>query len=99
MCDKHLLGQHIELHMIVGCIKKNKSLRGYLEKGLISLHNISYWHGRIIWEMANRGMNHRSPLKKFNESKYRMGNVDAKKNLKELASRCLNCRNRISESL
>ena len=35
MCRKHLLGEHVELHMIAACLRLGKSIRGYVETGLI----------------------------------------------------------------
>lgn len=37
MCNKHLFGEHVELHMFVGIINKNKSLAGYLKNKLIEV--------------------------------------------------------------
>ena len=31
LCRKHLLGEHVELHMLVGWIIKGKSIQGYLD--------------------------------------------------------------------
>lgn len=33
LCDKHLLGEHVEHHMFIGTLRKNKSIQGYLDKG------------------------------------------------------------------
>ena len=35
LCRKHLLGEHLEIHMFVGSINKKISMKGYLEKGFL----------------------------------------------------------------
>jgi hypothetical protein len=35
LCNQHLLGEHLEMHMFVGCIKKGISLKGYYENKLV----------------------------------------------------------------
>ena len=40
MCRQHLLGEHVEIHMFVGAISRGKSVKGYLEKGLLEVHNM-----------------------------------------------------------
>ena len=37
LCKKHLLGEHVELHMFVGTINKNKKLDGYKKNGLVEV--------------------------------------------------------------
>ena len=69
MCDQHLLGEHVELHMLVGSIKKGISLNGYVRNGLIEPKSIIKRHEQLAKEMKRRGMNHRSPLKSFNLNK------------------------------
>ena len=44
LCMKHLLGEHVELHMFVGTINKNKKLDGYRKNGLVEIHNIQSRH-------------------------------------------------------
>ena len=65
LCRKHLLGEHVELHMFIGTINKNKKLNGYRENGLVEVHNIKSRHAELVSEMKSRGMNHNSPLQKF----------------------------------
>lgn len=89
MCDKHLLGEHVEMHMFVGTINKKKSIRGYLEKGLVEIHNLKKRHNQLSKEMKRRNMKHLSPLPPYKNIK--MGNVNIKKNEIELKRRCNNC--------
>jgi len=62
MCRKHLLGEHVELHMIVGAINKGKSLEGFLVDNMLEPVSIRGRHEAIAKEMARRGYNHKSPL-------------------------------------
>ena len=81
LCDKHLLGAHVETHMLVGSIAKltdpltpparkgghKSSLLGLLRKGYIDVRPswVMTYHGRIEAEMMRRGMKHDSPLYTF----------------------------------
>jgi len=89
MCDKHLLGEHVECHMFVGTINKERSIKGYLEKGLVEVHNIDKRHKVLAEEMKNRGFNHKSKLPKY--KKEILGKVNSKKNEKEILRRCERC--------
>ena len=90
LCKKHLLGEHVECHMFVGTILKNKSLKGYKKNKLVEVHNLKKRHNQLVEEMIRRGMNHQSPLKEFEEFEY--GEVDKIENLKELTKRCSRCK-------
>jgi len=92
MCSKHLLGEHVELHMLVGAINKNKSLKGFIENGLIEIHNIEARHEKLVEEMTNRGFKHKSVLPKFTITQ--LGYVDVEENKKELAKRCEKCKDK-----
>jgi len=90
MCRKHLLGEHLEMHMFVGCLKKGKSLVGYIKKELVELHFLVARHHQLATEMVQRGYNHNSPIGGF---PHRVGGkVDTNKSLKELSKRCPECR-------
>lgn len=91
LCRKHLLGEHVEMHMFAGT---KKSKKGYIDKGLVEVHNIKFRHDQLVEEMRSRGMNHKTPiLKEFNT--FRIGKVDSEQNIKELHRRCKECRERI----
>ncbi len=108
MCNKHLLGEHVEMHMFIGCIKKNKSLRGYIENGLVELNNICYRHYRLVEEMRRRGMNHNTPMFKrdwnlvqayISSCGFGIGEVNEKKNECDLMNRCSECRKLFDEGI
>lgn len=90
MCNKHLLGEHVEMRMFVGTLNKNKSIKGYLDKGLVEVHNIRKRHDEIAKEMKKRGMKHKSALPKYKYQK--TGTVNIRKNEKDLFNRCKNCK-------
>ena len=90
MCSQHLLGEHVELHMLVGSLNRNKNIDGFLRDGLVELRSIRRRHAELVEEMIHRGFRHQSPLPDFRSR--RAGQVDAATNLKELARRCVDCR-------
>ena len=90
MCDKHLLGEHVECHMFVGCLNKGKSVKGYVDKGLVEIHNIRKRHNELVVEMKKRGMNHKSSLPEYEI--ITLGKVNSIQNKKELNKRCKECR-------
>jgi len=97
MCDRHLLGEHVEIHMLVGCLRKGRTIRGYVEKGLVELRSIRKRHDALVREMRRRHMNHASPLPKViptPDDLPRGARVDREASLKELTRRCPRCRKR-----
>ncbi len=90
MCRKHLLGEHVELHMLVACMRNGISLQGFFDNKLIETHNVIRRHEQLVREMKRRGFQHRSPLNDV--PRQRGGCVDRRANLAELARRCAKCR-------
>src|SRR4051812_40489961 len=90
MCSQHLLGEHIEIHMLVGTLLRKKSIAGFIENALIEVHSIRLRHSQLVKEMQRRGMRHQSPLPSFRSRK--LGKVNRRGNLLELARRCERCR-------
>jgi hypothetical protein len=92
MCNQHLLGEHVELHMLVGSIKRGKSIDGFLS-GLIDPSLVVQRHEDLAKEMVHRGMNHKSPIDcpgKINSNRTAQP-ISGTSNLKELAGRCNRC--------
>jgi hypothetical protein len=89
MCSQHLLGEHVELHMLVGSLNRNRNIDGFLRGGLVELRSVRRRHAELVAEMQHRGFRHRSPLPQFRNR--RAGQVDRIANLKELARRCAEC--------
>jgi len=90
MCRRHLLGEHVELHMLVGSLRKGTSLAGFVANGLIEVHSVRARHAQLVREMKRRGYRHRSPLPRFRAR--RLGRVIRKKSLADLLQRCAACR-------
>ena len=91
MCRKHLLGEHVELHMIAACLRLGKSIRGYVETGLIETAKIADRHAELASEMARRGYNHKSPITMPADVR-REGRVSVHESARELSRRCPECR-------
>lgn len=89
MCQKHLCGEHVEMHMLVGTIRKGISIRGYVDGGLVETQNIAHRHEQLSAEMLRRGYRHESPLPAFTTPV--AGAIDRLANLRELADRCPAC--------
>ena len=96
MCRKHLLGEHVEMHMLVGTLQKGISVQGYIDNQLVELEHIRERHEQLVKEMLHRGYNHKSPLPDYPEVSG--GVVDRVENLRDLAERCPDCRLRISDA-
>lgn len=90
MCRKHLLGEHVELHMLVGSINKSRSIQGFLKKRLLEPQNIEWRHRELAEEMERRGYNHNSPLPEYHTEE--RGFVNILDSLQELERRCEKCR-------
>lgn len=100
LCDKHLLGEHVETHMFAGSILKGTSMRGYLEAGLLDGTQLAKRHERLVEEMKARGMKHQS---KFPDAPAQRaifakvgGEVDGEASLAELLTRCSRCSERFA---
>lgn len=100
MCRQHLLGEHLECHMFVSHINKQKSIRGYLDNNLLEPLSLTKRHNQLVKEMIQRGYHHKSPLNTVNLS-YLSGVKDWKINidrsLKELLKRCNECQKRYKQ--
>lgn len=102
LCMQHLLGEHVELHMLVGTILAGVSIQGYLDKGLLEPMMIRERHEALAQEIKRRAngkksMVHSSALPDYSFPEMKLGFVDAESNYLELAHRCPDCRKRIHE--
>ena len=100
LCKKHLLGEHVECHMLVGHLKRKRQITNYIKLNLLQPNNLRERHDQLALEMENRKMMHRSPLPKYDLSylpeKQRIYTVNAEQSLIELSRRCLECKDRLS---
>lgn len=67
LCNKHLLGEHVELHMFIGSINKGRDIEGYVKNNLIEPSKLYQRHQELVNEMKRRGMNHKSELNLIEE--------------------------------
>jgi hypothetical protein len=93
LCRQHLLGEHVECHMFLGTITKGKSIQGYLDQGLVEVHNLAVRHNELAQEITDRGYNHQSPFPADFHHK-ELGLVDKGKSLQDLLTRCSRCKER-----
>lgn len=100
LCNKHLLGEHVELHMMVGTLKREKSIAGYIEKRITEPDQIIARHDVIVDEMNRRRMRHKSPiseedklmLAEYNAQHPTLNRVDLNTSFNDLHNRCADCR-------
>lgn len=93
MCRQHLLGEHNEIHKLVGTIRKRISLYGYIKNRLVDLNHLQSRHDVLALEIQRRGWNHKSvlPYVPF----LPLETVFVEESLFELGKRCGECRRRI----
>jgi len=103
LCQKHLCGEHVELHMFVGTLRKKISVAGYIKNNLLQPRYIFQRHEELATEMVRREMNHKSEMRETDpdifhlpiEFQYWEINKDSAMN--DLLSRCPECRKRLGE--
>lgn len=95
MCDRHLLGEHVECHMLAGTLAKGRSIAGFVTKELLEPASLQERHDRLADEMCARGFSHRSPLPAVDLSRLpedaRTCRVDPGRSYAELLDRCEAC--------
>jgi hypothetical protein len=96
MCDKHLLGEHVECHMLVGHLQRKRQIKNYIRLNLLQPKSLSERHDQLALELVKRGMTHKSPLPEYDLSylpeEHRVYTVNAEEALVELLRRCSKCR-------
>ena len=100
MCNKHLLGEHVECHMLTGHLQRKRQIKNYIRLNLLQPASLKERHDLLAEEMGNRGMVHKSPLPDFDLSylpdEHRLYKVKADESLAELSKRCSECKERIN---
>jgi hypothetical protein len=95
MCNKHLLGEHVECHMLVGHLQRKRRITNYIRLNLLQPNSLRERHDQLAREMEDRGMSHKSPLPDFDLSylpeEHRIYTVNAEESLAELSRRCSEC--------
>lgn len=97
MCQKHLLGEHVEHHMFWGHFKRKRQINGYIISNCVQPKNIKSRHDLIVKEMIRRGINHNSPIYvnpdiSYLNQKIQNYKIDVYKSTLELISRCKLCK-------
>lgn len=79
--------------MLAGCLRKGRSIRGYIEKGFVDPSLLTERHEELVKEMDHRGYRHSSPIRELPELLVK-GHINTDMNLQELTARCYKCRER-----
>lgn len=95
MCRQHLLGEHVECHMLAASLRMGKSIAGHLAAGQLDPSKLDARHAELAAEIARRGWNHKSPLVAPDVAAGIIGNIDPAANRLLLAERCGECRKRL----
>jgi len=96
MCRKHLLGEHVELHMLLGSLRRGKSIDGFISGRLVDPQMVFARHALLVEEMERRGFKHSSPIDAQEcatlAARYAgRASIDISANLTELMRRCPDC--------
>lgn len=91
LCRNHLLGEHVEMHMFAGTIRKGISIQGYIDKKLVNPRLIKVRHDILVEEMKSRGYNHNSDLNLDDIDDQLFCPLDLENNEKDLKARCSLC--------
>jgi hypothetical protein len=102
LCNKHLLGEHGEIHKHRHNFVKGHSVKGRLYPIVqIEPSSMQKRHDELAEEMLRRGMNHKSPYEQPDLSNYDddviNAKVDLSVSLKDLHQRCESCKNLSTE--
>ena len=108
MCRQHLLGEHKEIHQLMGSLKKKMNLNGYVEKNCIEISSIISRHQTLVDEMIRRGYNHHSPIEPMLEFEQiieyltddiRNFKIDKESSKIELLQRCTHCQSNFNSKI
>jgi len=104
LCQKHLCGEHVEMHMFLGHLKRRKKVDGYIKNNCLEMRSVYNRHEQIAEEMTRRGYNHKTPMKEIDfeciydypkEQIYHR--VNEVKSQEDLLSRCPACKKRFQK--
>ena len=98
LCNKHLLGEHGELHKFLNNWTKKHAITGRIAINAIEPMSYEKRHTELAQEMLSRGMNHQSPLVQPDFSylppEQQHYEVNQKQSLGLLHEKCEKCRER-----
>lgn len=104
MCRQHLLGEHREIHALIGSMRKGLRLDGFIQKGILEPKSAHTRHDDLVLEMERRGYRHDTPIDAFEFHElisrlYHPANsveVAREWSYNELMERCESCRRQAS---
>jgi len=109
MCRQHLLGEHKEIHQLLGSLIKKRKVTKYIENNCIEITSLVKRHDDLVNEMLFRGWKHKSLIvitqKEVNEiSNYLPQEhinyiVNTELSYRDLLNRCINCRRILHENM
>lgn len=104
LCNKHLLGEHGEIHKHRHNFVKKHNISGRIFPVVqIEPSNMGVRHDQLVIEMKRRKMNHNSlydqPDISYLPNSQRSALVDRNNSLMDLMDRCDDCRDRIKNYL
>ena len=101
MCRKHLLGEHVEHHMLLGSLQRKKSITGHIIRNQLEPMSLISRHNDIANEMTSRGYSHKSELNvavkdliAYLPEKEQNYKVNSNESLRDLLDRCIECSKR-----
>jgi len=103
LCDKHLLGEHGEMHKFIPTFRKGYRVDKRFDPVVqIQFKGYHERHEALAMEMLARGMNHKSPLPELPDFKaiypqYFEKTVDISNSTEDLVMRCERCKERICQ--
>lgn len=105
LCNKHLLGEHGELHKFIPSFKKRHRIDNRVSPVVqVELTSYQSRHDELAEEMLSRGMNHKSPLPELPDFSYLPreqfeAKVDRDTSKVDLYKRCNDCKLRLYWSM
>jgi hypothetical protein len=101
LCNKHLLGEHGEIHKHKHSFVKKHNIRGRIIPIVqIEPSSMQVRHDALATEMAARNMNHQSiyemPDISYLDTVYKEAIVDIAESIIDLTTRCAECARRIN---
>ena len=98
LCDKHLLGEHAECHMLTANLIRKRKITNYIKFNLLEPKNLRKRHDALARQMQQRKFVHKSPLPpcdiSYLPTRQQDYKVNVKASLKDLLARCSKCRKR-----
>ncbi len=104
LCNKHLIGEHGEIHKHRHNFVKQHSIAKRISPVVqIEPRNMEIRHNELAKEMIARGFNHNSPYElpdlSYLSNAELNANINKPNSIRDLSSRCPECHKRISDCI